>query len=252
MSSDAVRIEDHGRVREIVIDRPEARNALDTAMFDALAAALEAADRDQAISCLLIRGADDHFSAGWDLGEAEHPPAPPQDGREHGYPALMTALEQLRKPIVAAVRGVAVGIGFTLLGHVDLVLVGRSARLRAPFAALGLCPEAGSSATFPALLGPQLTAELFYTGRWLGADEAVAAGLALRVVEDEELTDQARQLATAVADQPLVSLTTTKGLLRARIDEARQARIVEDLRFAELLRGPDHRAAVAKFMERSA
>lgn len=250
--SHAIRVEDHGRVREIVIDRPEARNAIDTAMFDALAGALEAAGRDPAISCLLIRGAGDHFSAGWDLGESENPPVVPDDGREHGYPALMTALEHLHKPIVAAVRGVAVGIGFTLLGHVDLTLVARSARMRAPFAALGLCPEAGSSATFPALLGPQLTAELFYTGRWLSADEAVAAGLALRVVDDEELTDQARQLATAVASQPLASLTATKDLLRARIDLARRARTVEDLRFAELLRGPAHRAAIAKFMERPA
>jgi enoyl-CoA hydratase/carnithine racemase len=163
----------------------------------------------------------------------------------------MTALENLRKPLVVAVRGVAVGIGATLLGHADLVLLAESARLRTPFAALGLCPEAGSTVTFPALIGPQRSAELFFTGRWLTAPEAVAAGLGLRVVPDETVLTEARDLARQVAAQPLASLLATKELLGAtRRDAARQARRLEDLLFAELRRGPDHQRAIESFTAR--
>jgi len=244
MTEREVQVHASDGVLRLLIDRPESRNALNIAAFDILAGALREGDRDPGVRCIVLGTANEHFSAGWDLNDESEPP----DDEPHGYAALMLALEGCRKPIVAAVRGYAIGIGLTMLGHCDIVLIGESARLRAPFASLGLCPEAGSSWTFPALIGPQATAELFYTGRWLGAAEAVQRGIGTRLIPDADLLDEAMALAKEIAAQPLDSLLVTKFLLSAhRSQRAGAARHVEDLHFAQLMESEAHRNAVAAF-----
>jgi enoyl-CoA hydratase/carnithine racemase len=149
------------------------------------------------------------------------------------------------------VNGVAVGVGLTMLLHCDMVLVGESARLRAPFVSLGLSPEAGSTALLPATIGWQRTAELLYTDDWIDAATAVEWGLATRLEADDDLLDAALALGRTVAAQPLASLVATKRLLLAgRADSVRAARNRELETFARLLGGPANRAALSAFMTR--
>jgi enoyl-CoA hydratase/carnithine racemase len=149
---------------------------------------------------------------------------------------LLDALGTFDKPLVAAVNGAAVGIGFTMLPHCDLVLAGESARFRTPFAEMGVPPEAASSYLFPAAMGWQRAAEVLFTSPWLDAEGAVAAGIALRTVPDAELLDEAVALAAAVAAAPLPALRAIKAtMLAARADAVAAARSREDSAFARTL-----------------
>jgi enoyl-CoA hydratase/carnithine racemase len=164
----------------------------------------------------------------------------------------MRALQEVPVPLVAAVNGLAVGFGVTLLPWCDLVLVGESARLRVPFVSLGVTTEAASSVTLPEVMGPQAAAHFVLTGDWLGADEAVATGLALRKVTDAALDDEAIALATRLAEQPPESLRTTAALLR----EERRARWAaalerENAAFARLAGSPENLAAIERFFSRT-
>ena len=171
------RTEDRERVRIITLDRPGALNAFDDALYDAVRDALDEAARRDDVAVALITGAGRAFSAGQDLSELDTPPQY-DDGARHGFTPFMETVESFPKPLVAAVNGLAVGIGVTLLPHCDLVLVARGARLRAPFVRLGVTTEAGSSLLLPARMGWQHTAHLLYTASWIDAEQAVASGLA--------------------------------------------------------------------------
>ncbi|MDX1649304.1 MAG: enoyl-CoA hydratase-related protein, partial [Myxococcota bacterium] len=197
-----------------------------------------------------ITGAGRAFSAGQDLGEMARPPRHPP-GERHGFGPFMDALESFPKPLLAAVNGIGVGIGLTLLPHCDLVLIAEGARLRAPFVRLGVTAEAGSSALLPARIGWQAAAHLLFTGAWMSAEEAVACGLAWRVCPPDALRHETLALAREIAAMPVPSLVATRSLLRdARLDAVRAARRREDERFAALAGGPANREALAAFRER--
>ena len=182
----------------------------------------------------MLTGAGRAFSAGQDLAEMARLAA--GEDLDSGFPALLEALQAFDKPLVAAVNGVAVGIGFTLLPHCDLVLVTESARFRTPFAAMGVPPEAASSYLFPARMGWQRAAEVLFTSPWLDAAEAVACGIALRVAPPARLLDEALDLATTVATAPLAALRAIKGtMLAGRADAVAAARAREEAAFARVL-----------------
>jgi enoyl-CoA hydratase/carnithine racemase len=223
-----------GAVRLLTLDRPEALNAFDSPLYRATAAALGAARADDAVSVAVLTGAGRGFSAGQDLGEMARLAA--GEDIESGFPALLEALQAFDKPLVAAVNGVAVGIGFTLLPHCDLVLVAEGARFRTPFAELGVPPEAASSYLFPARMGWQRAAEVLFTSPWLSAEEAVAAGIALRVVPDGRVVEDALALAAQIATAPLSALRAIKAtMLASRADAVAAARAREEAAFARVL-----------------
>jgi enoyl-CoA hydratase/carnithine racemase len=223
-----------GAVRLLTLDRPEALNAFDSPLYRATAAALGAARADDAVSVAVLTGAGRGFSAGQDLGEMARLAA--GEDIESGFPALLEALQAFDKPLVAAVNGVAVGIGFTLLPHCDLVLVAEGARFRTPFAELGVPPEAASSYLFPARMGWQRAAEVLFTSPWLSAEEAVAAGIALRVVPDGRVVEDALALAAQIATAPLSALRAIKAtMLAGRADAVAAARAREEAAFARVL-----------------
>jgi enoyl-CoA hydratase/carnithine racemase len=232
-----VRTEDvagHEGVRLLTLDRPQARNAFDSALYRATAAALDAARGDDSVKVVVITGAGRAFSAGQDLDEMARLAAGEQV--ESGFPALLDALGVFDKPLVAAVNGAAVGIGFTMLPHCDLVLAADSARFRTPFAAMGVPPEAASSYLFPVAMGWQRAAEVLLTSPWLDAEEAVAAGIALRAVPDDRLLAEALALAGAVAAAPLAAVRAIKAtMLAGRADAVAAARVREDAAFAQVL-----------------
>jgi enoyl-CoA hydratase/carnithine racemase len=229
-----VQVEDRGAVRLLTLDRPGALNAFDSPLYRAAGAALTAARDDDGVKVAVLTGAGRAFSAGQDLHEMARLAA--GEAVESGFPVLLAALETFDKPLVAAVNGVAVGIGFTMLPHCDLVLVAEGARMRAPFAEMGVPPEAASSVLLPARMGWQRAAEVLFTSRWLSASDAVECGIALRVVPAADLLDHVLDLAAAVATAPLPALRAIKStMLAGRADAVGAARAREEAAFARVL-----------------
>lgn len=219
-------------VRLITFDRPEARNAFTTAMYAAAADALTEADADDAVRVVVLTGAGKAFTAGQDLRElAELASAGASgdlaDAAAHGFPLLLDAVGRLGKPLVAAVNGPGVGLGFTLLAHADLVYVAESARLKVPFAEYGVPPEAASSYLFPQRLGWQRAAQVLFTGDWVSSAEAVEWGIALRACPDGELLETVLDEAERIARASVPALRGIKRLMqswqRPLIDEALRA-----------------------------
>jgi enoyl-CoA hydratase/carnithine racemase len=229
-----IRTHDHDGIRLLTLDRPEALNAFDSALYREAGTAIEAARTDDAVRVLVITGAGRAFSAGQDLKELERLAAGEQI--ESGFPVLLDALCSFDKPIVAAVNGVAVGIGFTMLAHCDLVIAAETARFRTPFASLGVAPEAGSSYLFPLRMGWQRAARVLFTDAWLSAGEAVEHGIALERCPDDAVVSRALELAGTIASAPLGSLRAIKAtMLAGQADAVAAARAREDAAFAQLL-----------------
>ncbi len=262
-----LRIDDHPdgaeRVRLITFDRPEARNAFDTHLYGAVADALgEAAESDD-FAVAVLTGEGSAYSAGQDLAEMGRLGQPSaraearggvdrsNDAGEFGFVKFIKTMETFPKPIVAAVNGVAVGVGTTMLPYCDLVLASSEARFRLPFASLGVVPEAGSSWTLPMVMGWQAAAHVLFTAEWVSAADALACGLVWKVVEPEALLSEALDLAAKIAKMPIVSLVETKQLLQAtRLDAARSARGREEEVFSRLTGAPANREAIAAFLEK--
>jgi enoyl-CoA hydratase/carnithine racemase len=225
-------VEDAERVRVVTFNRPEALNAFDTPLYDAVADALESAAVDDEIGAVVLTGAGRGFSSGQDLKEMAGLAAAVGgrgvaglEGDEapavvSGFPHLLDALSSHPKPLLAAVNGVALGIGFTMLAHCDLVLVAEGARARTPFTELGVAPEAASSYLFPVRMGWQRAAKVLLGSEWVSAEQLVEYGLALEVVPPDQLRDRTIALAKAIAAMPLASVMATKRLM---VDPHREA-----------------------------
>ena len=171
---------------------------------------------------MVLTGAANAFSAGADMSLL----AGAEDGggdslsAAKAFESLLDGLGSFEKPLLAAVNGLAVGIGATLLLHCDVVIAAESARIRFPFTALGLVPEAGSTYLLPVVVGPQMAAELFFSAEWIGAQRASELGIASRVVADDRLLEVALARAEEIAAQPLGALRATKRIL---LDARREA-----------------------------
>ena len=171
-ASGDVTVERRGRVALVTIDRPSKRNALTQEMYGRMADALAQADADPDVGAVVLTGVDDAFTAGNDLADFMAGSSLEQTHR------FLEAISTVHVPIVAAVNGLAIGVGLTLLLHCDLVFVEPSAQLSAPFVALGLVPEAASSLLLPRVIGERRAAEVILTGRRLSGAEAAEWGLA--------------------------------------------------------------------------
>jgi enoyl-CoA hydratase/carnithine racemase len=230
-----LRVEDGEGVRRLTFDRPEVLNAFNQDLWYAAAEALADAADDDTLRCVVVTGAGRSFTSGQDLGEMTDPTV--YEDQEPGYQVFMPVLEAFPKPVLAAVNGVAVGIGLTMLMHLDLVLVSTEARLKAPFISLGVTTEASASYLMPATMGWQRASEVLYTERWMSADDAVAMGIALRAVAPERLLDETMEIARHIGGQPLGPLQATKRLLLAgRLDAVQAARERELAEFVTLVR----------------
>jgi len=212
--NDHIQTELAGGVLTVTLARPEKKNAITQAMYEALAEATERARTDDAVRVLMFRGQGDSFSAGNDIADFI---ALGSQGRQPGdMPVFrfLKALADLDKPAVAAVRGRAVGIGLTLLLHCDMVVVAEDALLSAPFINLALAPEAASSMLLPAVLGHQRAFELFALGEPIDGRTAQAWGLANRAVPADQVDAVAADLAGKLAARAPNSIRKTKRLMR--------------------------------------
>ena len=244
-------VSDDGRVRLLRLNRPDALNAFDTALYRATADALDAAADDPDIAVVVITGTGRAFSAGQDLVDMAALADGSGDAGEAGFPRLMEALVAFPKPLIAAINGLGLGIGMTIVGHCDLAVMAASARLRAPFTALGVAPEAASSYTFGGLVGWQHAAHLLLTSEWVDAETAERIGLVWKAVPDDELDAVARELAATIAQWPISSLVATKETVRAaHRDQIAAARAREDAAFQQLMGSPANLEALTAFSEK--
>jgi enoyl-CoA hydratase/carnithine racemase len=237
-----------GGVRTLTLNRPEVRNAFNRRQYRELRDALRDAAGDDAVRAVILTGAPGAFTAGQDLGEMSAPP----DGRgEYPFGACMDQVIAFDKPLIAAVNGVGVGLGLTILLHCDLVCIAQGARLRVPFVSLGVVPEAASSYLLPLAVGSQHAAEILFTADWVTSARAVEIGLAARELPSDELMPAVRELAARIAANPLGALRHTKRLLRVcRLDAVRAARAREDAAFRERVGTPENVEAIRAFFEK--
>lgn len=227
----------------LTLNRPDKLNALNVAMYRQLGDLLRAADEDPLVEVILITGGVQTFSAGNDLRDFLD--NPPRD-RDSPVFRLMRVVMGLAKPLIAAVNGPAIGIGTTLLLHCDQVLVSRSAKLRMPFAPLGVCPEFGSSLLLPRLLGHARAARLLLANELLNGEQAVAWGLANELHEDgEQCLAAARQLARKLQAMPQEALRISKRLLKDSYRAELEATVERESQlFVERLQSAEAKAAL--------
>ena len=236
------------RVLTLQLNRPEKKNALTVAMYQSLADHLAAAEVDPAVRVVVIRGTDDCFTAGNDLMDfMQNPPT----GDDSSVGQFLRAIAAIRKPLVAIVEGLAIGIGTTLLLHCDLVYAGSQARFKLPFVNLGLCPEAASSLLLPRLAGTAKASELLLLGREFGAEEAVAMGLANAAYPSEALVGKAMETVLQLASQPPEAVRVSKELIRGRDrEEIAEVMKVEFEQFLGRLMSPEAAEAFQAFAEK--
>ncbi|WP_322032463.1 enoyl-CoA hydratase [Paraburkholderia sp. J76] len=247
MSNDILTARDNG-VLTITINRPERKNALTPAMYEAINAALASAQEDASVRAVLLRGQAEIFTAGNDIEDfLKTPPT----GADSPVMRFLAAISGFEKPLVAAVAGAAVGVGTTMLLHCDLVYVADTARFAMPFAQLGLCPEAASSLLLPRIAGYQAAAEKLLLGETFDAAEAYRMGFVNRVLPAAELDAfVAAQLAKLVA-LPASSLRATKSLMkRAGTQEIREQMSEESVHFGKMLLAPEAREAFTAFLQK--
>lgn len=243
-----LQVQDSAGMRLLTLDRPDSLNAFNQALWCATRDALVDAAQDPTIACVVITGAGRAFSAGQDLTEMADPTSI-GDGEQPGYRTFMPVLESFPKPLIAAVNGLGVGIGLTMLPHCDIVIFGESGRVKAPFVSLGVTTEASASVLLPPLVGWQEAAHLLFTEPWIDAQTAKRIGLAWKVVPDGELLAEATALGHQIGAMPIPPLVATKQLLLAgRLDQVRAARQREDAEFERLVGAPENREALEKFL----
>ena len=233
-----------GSVLTLSFNRPAKMNALTRAMYAGLAKGLNDAAGDFGIRTVILTSEGDHFTAGNDIVDFMDNP-PTSDSSEVAQ--FLAALLNFPKPLIAAVKGNAVGVGTTMLLHCDVVVASPSANFSMPFASLGLVPEAGSSFLFPALVGYQRAAKIFFTGESFGADAALDMGLIAEI--DSDALAGATKIAQHIAEQPPQAIINTKALLKARNHESVAAVMKAEFEiFAMALQSDEAMEAFMKFM----
>jgi enoyl-CoA hydratase/carnithine racemase len=244
-----VLVEDDEAIRVIRMNRPDKKNALTGEMYAVMADALSGASNHAAIRCMLIAGAQGAFCAGNDLQDFQRAT---EDGEGLSEPILrfLHALARCRKPLVAAVQGIAVGVGTTMLLHCDYVVAADDARFMTPFTSLGLVPEAASSLLAPRLMGQRHAFALLAMGEPLDAPAAQSRGLVNRIVAAAEVDAQAMQAARKIAGLPPQAVAMTRQLMRGGSDDI-VARIDEEADFFKVrLQSEEAKAAFRAFFER--
>jgi enoyl-CoA hydratase/carnithine racemase len=235
------------RVARVCFDRVDKKNALTAQMYAQLGAALAGAEADAAVRAVLLHGTAECFTAGNDVADFLKRPS----GGVPPAKALFDVLPWMKKPVVAAVGGPAIGIGSTLLLHCDLVYAAPNARFQLPFVPLGIVPEFGSTYLLPLLAGYQRAAELLLLGQPFTAQKALEAGIVTGIVPENELIGHCLKIAAALAALPPESIRLTKRLMKARHAQPLGAAIEEEMQiFGERLRSPEAKEALSAFLEK--
>jgi enoyl-CoA hydratase/carnithine racemase len=234
----------------IALNRPQKRNALTGAMYEAIAKLVTGAQLDDSIHAVLFYTSGEHYSAGNDLQDfLDHPPTA-GDGPQK---RLMDALRTTDVPLIAAVRGATVGSGATMLTYCDFVYAGESTKLHYPFINLALVPEFATSFSLPLQVGQLRAAEIILLGEPFDAHQALAMGLVSAVLPDEDVLQQAEKTARKLAQKPQAALRASKRLMRHQLRPRLEQAVADELiEFSKKLREPDAREAITAFLEKRA
>lgn len=231
----------------ITFNRPDKKNALTSAMYATLADALEAAETDNAVRVILFTGNGGAFTAGNDLQDfLNNPP----EGDNTPVFRFLRAISLASKPMIAAVSGVAVGVGTTMLLHCDLVYAAENAKLSLPFVNLALVPEAASSLLLPRMVGHHRAAELFLLGEPFTAAAAKEYGIVNAVFAEDRLLDEATAVARKIAAKPPTAVKLTKQLLRQTKGDVAGQMAAEGAHFRAQLKSAEAREAMTAFFEK--
>lgn len=240
--------EGSGNILRVQLNRPARKNAMTSAMYMALADLFTATAKDDQVRVVLWHGAGDSFCAGNDIEDfLKNPPGAGKSPQG----ALIEALMNFDKPIVAAVHGAAIGGGATMLTHCDFVYAGESAKFQLPFVNLALVPEFGSSGTVPARIGYLRAAELILLGLPFNAPQAMELGLVTRAMPDQKLLATATETARELAGKPPGALQACKRLMRSSTREQLERAVkLENQEFSMRVRSAEAKEAFAAFLEK--
>jgi enoyl-CoA hydratase/carnithine racemase len=248
MSTEHVVVDPLDGILQIRLNRPDKKNALNQAMYTALAEAFTRANSDPAVRVALLTGTPDCFCSGNDIQDFLNMP---QASTDNPVLRFMLAMAGCAKPIVAAVNGPAVGVGTTLLLHCDLVYAGASARLHMPFVSIGICPEFAASYLLPRIMGHARAAELVLLAEPFGAQKALEYGLVNEVLPDDQYQARALDKARRLASLPPAALRSTKALLK-RWNREEILRVIpaEFDTFMPMLKQPEALEAFSAFLQK--
>ena len=244
-------VADDEATRTITMRRPEKKNTLTQEMYLAMSDAIDSAQSNPAIRCFIITGRSGVFTAGNDIGDFLQAATTDRDVvRPRNSVIFLQSLVNNRKPIVAAVDGIAIGIGTTMLFHCDHVVASTVATLSTPFLKLGLIPEAASTLLAPMRMGHARAFSLLIMGRPLTAAEAKDAGIVNTIVESADVDAMALKAAQEIAALPPKTLAVARGLMRGHLDEVIKQIDTEAVHFRDLLQSDEARTAFAAFLAR--
>jgi enoyl-CoA hydratase/carnithine racemase len=244
-----VAVTDDGPIRTLRMARPDKRNALTAAMYDVMAAALTGVRTSPTIRCIMIAGAPGAFCAGNDLEEFRQAAAS-GEGLGDSVIRFLHALAYCERPLVAAVDGLAIGVGTTMLLHCDYVVASRGSRFATPFVGLGLVPEAASSLLAPRLMGPRRAFALLVMGEPLDAEHALSVGLINALSDSADVERDALAAARRIAALPPEAVLAARRLIRGEPDELIERIDLEADFFRERLQSPEAQAAFEAFFAR--
>ena len=227
-----VQLHIENKVARVVIKRPDKLNAIRIRTYRELIAAFITADANKDCHVITLEGEGEHFTAGNDLADLVR--GNPNEVMEC-VQTIFTTVANLKKVVIAAVEGVAVGIGTTILLHCDMVFASEATRFRLPFANLGVCPEGASSVLLPHAIGQKAAREVLFTGRFFSATEALQWGLINSVSQSGKAYEDARQHIEILLKQPLASLLATKKLMRESLADVEPVVAAELQMFSQLL-----------------
>ncbi len=219
MDYETILLEKADHIATITLNRPERLNAFNPKMYEELSRAAKAVSDDDDVRVVILTGAGRAFSAGADFQQRFEAEIDQHEAGESNithklprYPNGMTDLTTIRQPVIAAINGYAIGVGFNYTLQCDIRLAAESARVRLPFTSLGMTPEAYSTYYLPRLIGMGKAFEIWFTSRWVESDEALSIGMVNDVVPDDELMARAESLAVEIAKNAPTALMLTKRL----------------------------------------
>ncbi len=249
MSYDFILTEVRGRVGLVTLNNPKALNALNHQLVLELADALEAFDRDSAVGAMVVTGSPKAFAAGADIKEMAD--KTPQQLKDMNFVAGFRRLMTIRKPVIAAVSGYALGGGCELAMTCDMIIASETARFGQPEVTIGVIPGAGGTQRLTRAVGKAIAMEMILNNRTLTAPEALQFGLINRVVPVDQYLDQALQLAEEIAGRaPLAALLAKKMILQAYELSLTEAVELERREFYELFSSQDQKEGMQAFIEK--
>lgn len=244
MTTDKVLVQENNKVLTLTINRPQAKNALDFETYETLAKEFDLSRSRDDLHAIILTGAEGYFTAGNDLRDFQKRPGAISPGI-----VFLESLHKVEIPVIAAVEGGAIGIGVTMLMHCDFVYAAKDVRFQIPFVPLGLCPEGASSVLLSHYVGIRTANEWLYRGKPFTTEQAHQAGLISAMAENGQALSKAQELAQEMATQSLLSLKTTKRLLKRKMAPViEEAFKIEREAFVECLQSPQAQAAFAQFL----